>query len=78
MRLNEPVDYEGAIERARTPGDRRLGRRERLCHALCQSSKPMFRSSEDLVSAAIRFPSLHEALQFAYLYRELALTETNS
>lgn len=38
----------------------------------------MFRSSEDLVSAAIRFPSLHEALQFAYLYRELALTETNS
>lgn len=35
----------------------------------------MFRSSGDLVSAAIRFPSLHEALQFAYLYRELALTE---
>lgn len=35
----------------------------------------MFRSRGDLVSAAVRFPTLHEALQFAYLYRELAMTE---
>jgi hypothetical protein len=36
----------------------------------------VFRATEGKVSAALRFPSLHEALQFAYLYRELAATET--
>lgn len=35
----------------------------------------LFRSSEGLVSAALRFPTLHDALQFAHLYRELAATE---
>lgn len=36
----------------------------------------VFRATEDRVSAALRFDTLHEALQFAYLYRELAATES--
>lgn len=35
----------------------------------------MFRVGGTRVSAALRFPSLHKALRFAYLYRELAATE---
>lgn len=35
----------------------------------------LFRISGDRVSAALRFPQLREALNFAYLYTELAATE---
>lgn len=35
----------------------------------------VFRAHGPRVSAALRFPTLHEALEFAYLYRELAATE---
>lgn len=35
----------------------------------------LFRATGDQVSAALRFPALREALEFAYLYTELAATE---
>lgn len=35
----------------------------------------VFRAHEGRVSAALRFPTLAEALEFAFLYRELAATE---
>lgn len=35
----------------------------------------VFRATAGKVSAALRFPTLHEALEFAHLYRELAATE---
>jgi hypothetical protein len=38
----------------------------------------MFRVSEARVSAALRFGDLHAALEFAYLYRELAATEAGA
>jgi len=35
----------------------------------------LFRSTGNQVSAALRFPTFREALEFAYLYTELAATE---
>lgn len=35
----------------------------------------LFRATGDQVSAALRFPALRPALEFAYLYTELAATE---
>lgn len=35
----------------------------------------LFRATGDQVSAALRFPGLRPALEFAYLYTELAATE---
>jgi hypothetical protein len=35
----------------------------------------VFRATAGKISAALRFPTLHEALEFAHLYRELAATE---
>ncbi|MGW0434714.1 hypothetical protein ACWDV4_19535 [Micromonospora sp. NPDC003197] len=38
----------------------------------------MFRTTDGVVSAALRFPALRPALEFAYLYRELAATEARA
>lgn len=35
----------------------------------------VFREHDGRISAALRFPTLRDALEFAYLYRELAATE---
>lgn len=45
-----------------------------------QSAEPtrlatLFRAHDGRVTAALRFTTLHEALEFGYLYRELAATE---
>lgn len=38
----------------------------------------MFRVTDARVSAALRFADLHSALEFAYLYRELAATDADA
>lgn len=35
----------------------------------------LFRSTQKQISAALRFPNLKSALEFAFIYRELASTE---